>query len=278
MKNQRDKNVIELWLTLFNRLTGTSYRVEDWPDKDSSKKNIDAMCRDLDGHTLALEHTLIEPFAGERADRDRFMRTLATLENHPSLVQPEYRFIASQAVGSVPTGVDWNDIPMELLKHLPNVLPALPEGNTELAVPAGKLELKIRLEKRRLRVSGPGEFFTARGISGDTGPETLIRALASKIPKLSASSADKKILLLEQDNVAGTIESQFGKIPEDHEIRRLLRDIDDIWSVKTFALETENVIFTNLIVPSMPWFDPATFCSLNFRTGQFWCDALELVG
>jgi hypothetical protein len=278
MKNQRDKNVIEHWLTLYNRLTDDSYRAEDWPDKDSSKKNIDAMCRDSDGQTLALEHTLIEPFAGEKTDRDRFMRTLATLENHPSLVLPGYRIIASQAVGSAPTGVDWSDIPRELLKHLPNVLPTLPEGKSEMAVPIGKCELPLRLEKRRSRVSGPGKFFTARGISGDTGPEPLIRALANKIPKLSASRADKKILLLEQDNVAGTIESQFGQIPEDHEIRKLLRDIDEIWSVKTFALETENVIFTNLLVPSMPWFDPATFCSLNVQTGKFWSEPVEMVG
>jgi hypothetical protein len=274
MKNQRDKNVIEQWLTLYNRLTGTSYRVEDWPDEDSSKKNIDAMCRDLDAHNLALEHTLIEPFAGEKADRDRFMRTLGSLENHPSLVQPGYRFLVSQAVGSVPTGVDWNDIPRELLKHLPNVLPTLPEGNSEIAVSVGKCELRIRLQKQRLRVDVQGTFFTARGFSGDTGPEPLIRALANKIPKLSASSAEKKILLLEQDHVAGTIEHQFEQIPGDHEIRKLLRDIDEIWSAKTFALETENVIFTNLL---MPWFDPATICSLNFRTGRFWCEPTELV-
>src|SRR5229473_5472968 len=102
MKHRRDRDVVEYWLRLYNRLTGASFEVEDRPDKDSSKKNIDAMCRDNDGRTLAIEHTLIEPFSGEKDDAARFVRTLASLENHPSLLQRGYMFSVSQPVGSVP--------------------------------------------------------------------------------------------------------------------------------------------------------------------------------
>ena len=47
-----DKYVIECWLRLYNRLTGASFVVIDWPDKDSSKKNIGTICR-IRGPALA---------------------------------------------------------------------------------------------------------------------------------------------------------------------------------------------------------------------------------
>lgn len=59
MTKSRDKRVIEHWLRLYNRLIGSTFKVVDWPDEDSTKKNIDAMCSDDDGKTLAVEHTLI---------------------------------------------------------------------------------------------------------------------------------------------------------------------------------------------------------------------------
>jgi hypothetical protein len=275
MKNQKDKAVIEHWLRLYNRLIDASFAVIDWPDSDSSKKNIDAMCRDRDGHTLAIEHTLIEPFEGEKADADRFLKTLASLENHPSLLQRGYMFLVSQPVGSIPNGIEWRDIPQELLRHLRSILPTLPEGVADLVVRGEKWELPLRISKMRLLPQDPGKFLTGRGGPGDPGPGLIIRALGKKIPKLSAADADKRVLLLEKDAVAGTIENQFEQIPEDHEIRKLMAGIDEIWSANTAGLERENVIFTNLV---MPRFDRATICSLNVQTGEFWRVPTELVG
>src|SRR6267142_529928 len=124
-----DKDVIAHWLTLYNRLTGSTFRIADWPDKDSSKKNVDATCSDDGGHTLAIEHTLIEPFENEKRDAARFLKTLGTLENDPALLQVGYTYLVSQPVGSIPKGVNWADVPKELLTQLPNLLLGLPEGS-----------------------------------------------------------------------------------------------------------------------------------------------------
>jgi hypothetical protein len=72
---------------------------------------------------------------------------------------------------------------------------------------------------------------------------------------------------IEKDAVAGTIESQFEQIPDEHEIRKLLMGIDEIWSVNTAGLERESVIFTNQILPQV---DYTTLCSLNVQTNEFW--------
>ena len=68
MKMYNDKDRIGFWLRLYNRLEGETYAVESWPDADSSKPNIDALCRNAAGQTLAIEHTLIEPYSGNKAD------------------------------------------------------------------------------------------------------------------------------------------------------------------------------------------------------------------
>jgi hypothetical protein len=267
MKHRRDKDVVEYWLRLYNRLTGTSFKVEDRPDNDSSKKNIDAMCRDNYGHTLAIEHTLIEPFAGEKDDAARFLRTLASLENHPSLLQRGYVFSVSQPVGSVPTGINWAGIPKELLRQLPSILPTLPEGDSAVTIRTEWWVLNLHIKKLKMGPDYLGKFLTGRIYPGDPGPELIIRALYEKVPKLSASKADKKILLLEKDAVAGTIESQFEQIPDEHEIRKLLIGIDEVWAANTAGLESESVIFTNQIVPQL---DYTTICSLNIHTDDFW--------
>ncbi len=264
MNNNRDKDVIKYWLRLYNRLTGSKFEIHDWPDKDPSKQNIDALCRNEGGYTLGIEHTLIEPFEGEKGDAARFLRTLATLENHPSLLQPGYVFIISQPIGSIPAGINWEDVPKEFLKQLPGILPTLPENDSEVVIKGStNWEIKLHIKKLQMQPNDHGKVLTSRLFPGDPGPELFVNALKRKAPKLASSSAEKKILLLEKDAVAGTIECQFEQLPEEKEIKALLASIDEIWVVNTAGLTRENVIFTNRL-------GCRNFCSLNVVTDEFW--------
>src|ERR1035438_6586240 len=42
-----------------------------------------------DGNSLALEHTLIQPFVGEKFDSEVFMKAFGRIEKNPALVLPE---------------------------------------------------------------------------------------------------------------------------------------------------------------------------------------------
>jgi hypothetical protein len=260
--------VIEGWLRLYNRLADFSFAVEYWPDEDSSRKHVDALCRDDSGRTLAIEHTLIEPFDGEKPDSVRFLKTLAVLDNHPDLVQPGYMFTVSQSVNSIPTGTNWERIPKALLEQLRTILPTLQEPGGKVFIRAAGLSLELQIGKMQMSPDDPGKLFTSRIHPGDPGPELIIRALRKKAEKLSASSGDTKILLLEKDSIAGTIERQFGQLPDDPEIKALLAGIDQIWSVDTVALESDNVIFTNQVMPSVE--ENRNCCSLDLQTDKFW--------
>jgi len=265
MRNN-DKYVIECWLRLYNRLNGLTYKVIDWPDKDSSRKAIDAICRDDSGLLLGLEHTLIQPFEGEKADTAQFMRTLAGLEGHPDLVQPGCMVEISQPVGAIPKGIDWSRIQDQQLAQLRNILPTLSEGVHRVPIKGAGWSFDLTLRKTQLSAGDPGRLFVERIWPGDPGPELIIKAIRDKAPKLSAFTEGKRILLLEKDGIAGTIESQFAKLPQEAELEALLRKLDEVWSANTSCLGTEGVIFTNQVWPRVRAFT----CSLNLRTGDFW--------
>lgn len=263
-----DKDVIGHWLRLHNRLTGGTYAVESWPDDDSSKKNVDALCRDAQDRILAIEHTLIEPYAGHKQDTDRFLQTLALLENDPRLLQPGYLVNVSQRVGAIPTGIKWNEVPEAIVPQLAAILPGLPEGARSLTVHGNQWSLDLRVSKMAAAVGDAGHFLTSRMFPGEPGPEIMLAALAKKIPKLAAAQAQKRILLLEKDAVSGSIEEQFYQLPRDTQIEALLKSIDEIWTVDTAGLESDQVIFTNQLQP--PLHDNANYCSLELMTGRFW--------
>jgi hypothetical protein len=74
--------------------------------------------------------------------------------------------------------------------------------------------------------------------------------------------------LLEKDAVAGTVEAQFELLPDEPKVQAWLDSIDEIWTVDTAGLDSEDVIFTNQILP--PLSDHANFCSLELATDKFW--------
>jgi hypothetical protein len=96
----------------------------------------------------------------------------------------------------------------------------------------------------------------------------MLAAMERKIPKLAAASAGKKFLLLEKDAVAGTVEAQFELLPDEPKVQAWLRSIDEIWTVNTAGLDSEQIIFTNQILPALH--DHANFCSLDLATDKFW--------
>jgi hypothetical protein len=268
MRTPRDKHVIEHWLRLYNRLTGASYQVTAWPDSDSSRQNVDALCTDDSGKMLALEHTLIEPFQSEKADAARFLKTLASLEDDPMLCQQGYTCIASQRIGAIPNGVRWADVPAAIRRELAAALPKLPEGCSTVSLSLGASSLEVSVQKTKTSHEKAGRFFTARLYPGAPGPELMRNALVRKLPKLAASSADRRILLLEKDSVAGTVEDQYDLVRNEDQIKTLRSGVDEIWGINTAGLESENVMFTNPIDPQEN--DNRSFCSLNVKTGEFW--------
>lgn len=262
-----DKDVIESWLKLYSVVNKATFRVIDWPDhRDRTKKAIDALCEDGVGNQLAVEHTLIQPFEGEKGDRARFVQTLATLENDPRLVVPGFAISATQSVGCVPACVQRANLSDLLRDDLERILPTLPAGQSKVAVFVGSNSIPLTIYKDRVLPDEHSSFTTARIWPGDPGPGLVLAALRAKIPKLATHTNATRILLLEKDAVAGTAESQFERLPETEEVETLLSQISAVWTVNTCYIESESVVFTNDVWPTLR----KTVCSLNLKTGEFW--------
>lgn len=93
-------------------------------------------------------------------------------------------------------------------------------------------------------------------------------ALERKLLKLSAATADKRILLLESDAVAGSIDQRYACVRREAGVKSLRGDVDEVWAALTAVLDSENIIFTNRIDPEDE--DDCSLCSLNVVTGEFW--------
>ena len=171
---------------------------------------MDALCRDAAGRTLAIEHTLIEPYARHKADTDRFLKTLAVLENDSHLVQPGYLINVSQAIGAIPTGIPWHEVSGVIALQLAPVLPGLPEGARTLTVQGGKWSLDLRVSKMATAVGDEGYFLTSRIFPGDPEEELMLVALGKKIPKLAAAKADKRSSCSKRMPSRQTWKSSFG--------------------------------------------------------------------
>ncbi len=261
-----DKEVIAGWLRLYNSLNNTRFCVIKWPDQQNrATKDIDALCEDDTGNKLAIEHTLIQPFVGERVDRARFLKTLASLENHPQLVIPGYFISACIAVASIPSGIRWPELTAKLLSELEGALQAIQAGKSTVSISVGNCSITLLIEKHTVQPGSQPSFTTGRFAAPTVGPDLVIAALNAKIPKLATYTKATKILLLEDDSFFGSIEDQFAQLPSTSEFEALLCQIDAVWKVDTGSLETESFIYTNDIWPTLR----GTKGGLNLKTGEF---------
>ena len=125
----------------------------------------------------------------------------------------------SQRVGAISNGVRWADLHTALRDGLAAALPSLLEGRSTVPVSLGRFSLDVYVRKTKTSPTNQGKFLTGRLDPGEPGPELMRNALERKLPKLAAAIADKRILLLEQDAVAGMIEDQYALVRNEAGIK-----------------------------------------------------------
>jgi hypothetical protein len=101
---RRDRTLVNIFLSEYG-----NYPKRDYPE-DREQGAVDAIAEDQDGNSLAIEHTLVQPFFGEKDDARAFSVIFEALEKDTSLVLPEYRITVWPRVGSIPTGTNWKEL------------------------------------------------------------------------------------------------------------------------------------------------------------------------
>lgn len=206
---------------------------------------VEVIATRADGIRLALGHTLIQPFVGEKFDSEVFMRAFGRIEKNAALAVPERLLDVIIPVSAIRTGYDWDEVGQDLLIWLLANHGAAPrEGEASCVVPVaakarnGPLQLPVIL--RTMHLPGmAGSCLIARDKMSGTLEAIVEKALRTKLAKLVATAADKRLLLLERDQVAlgdSQIYAQIAKLaPSFPDLAR----IEEIWMANTAILSSE---------------------------------------
>jgi hypothetical protein len=167
-------------------------------------ENVEVIASDAAGSKLAVEHTRIHAFEGHQREEKWISQIGAQLEGAAELHSPGRRFsiIFYRDVFDDLNQKKRREYTQALIPWFKEKLPSLSIGIHRLAVPSllpGKKPVEVEIEVddfldglRPLSVSGM--------LPGDTTKRAapqVDKVLATKLPKLSNSVADRKVLLVE---------------------------------------------------------------------------------
>lgn len=244
-----DQKLVTLFICGYNGYHNDSYTVVDWPDsRERQRKAIEAIARNDLGRSLAVEHTLLQPFVGEKEDAQRFLAAMGPLEANQALRIPDCSITLSLPVGALPKGVNWQDVGKAIRSWFEANRLQLPEGTSSRVVSVGTFKVQIQVEKIHIP-SYEGRVFVARSEMPETFAEVLKQALGDKLPKLAGTPADGRILLLEKDNLPRGY-AEVARCIDRFEIDFAeLASIQEVWIANTVSWASEGAVFFYQVWP-----------------------------
>jgi hypothetical protein len=249
---KRDQQLVSHFLTALNRQYGASFKVLRWPDEENRQTPaVEAVASDANGETVAIEHTLVQAFEGEREDGERLMKAVGELEGHADLMKPGYNVNIVVRVGAIPKGIKWDVIGERVKEQIEKIIPIRGEGRTEETIGGLPLALSITLDIWAHDSSETDHVWLSRYEGPDTLKQVVRTALARKLPKLIAEKANRRILLLEKaDFVRGhseirkAIDALAPDFPQ-------LAQVDEIWLAITTCWDKEDTLFFCELSPNV---------------------------
>ena len=262
--SRREHTLIDLFLSCYGNDSWANCEL-DWLEKRKDGA-VEVLATRSDGKTLAIEHTLIQPFARDKEDFAYFRKSFLPIEDDKSLIIPGRIIYIDVPIGALQGGYCWNPVVAAVHKWLKVHRFLLPEGRSQHKCPIGDVR-KTKVSDLNLQVRvifSPGfeGAFMIRRYGVERLDEVVEKALKEKLPKLVKTKADKHILLLERDQF--TLSEL--RIYEEIEKRRVmfpdLAKVDEVWFAETVFYTSDKYIRFEL-------YDSRTLVqSLAFLDGQ----------
>jgi len=194
------------------------------------------------GRTLAIEHTLIEPFVGEKTDLHRqFQRFWTGLRVNDSLYEQGVALYVEAPVNVLPHGSNWQGIVADTCAWLRvnkqgfTVHPEVHDCPSKHH-PDGKIPLRVR--RQPLERTKEGFVIVQRYGELRVG-DSVRRALEKKLPKLIRTAVDCRILMLERDQGFVYAETVLQEIDRSRLQFAELARVDEIWIADTASFDTK---------------------------------------
>jgi hypothetical protein len=236
-----EDQLIDLFLTV--------YEERAWAGplsmKASPERTIDSGVEMLatrvnDGRKLAIEHTLIEPFVGEKTDFHNHFKELAQrLKADESLQVPGFALYVYAPLNILPRRANWQDIIDDVAGWLranrmsfPSdwVLRDCPSSHH----PQGKITLQVRLQP----LDDPDATFLIVQRYGEMRVgDAVEKALLRKLPKLVKTDVHARLLLLERDQAWVAPDTICDEVERLRPQFPTLSAVHEIWIVDTASFD-----------------------------------------
>jgi hypothetical protein len=250
---KRDQKLVSAFLDEYKKISGSSFEVKEWlDDLERTKPAVEALAVEkTTGETLAIEHTLLQPFVGEKDDTQRFLSVVGDLERDDSLRLAHYMVTVSLRVGAIPKGVVWSDVNKTLGQWIHDDLPKLPDGPSVYEIFHEGLKIEIGVSKTTLEHHDKGMLLFERYVPPASLVDVMRASFKKKLPKLVGTKANKRILLFEQDGCLlgnGEIHESIKTLSAEF---AELKQVDEIWLLWTMVWESEGYLSFTRIWPDI---------------------------
>jgi hypothetical protein len=201
---------------------------------------VEALVTRPDGMTMAIEHTLIEPFVGDKADFAAFEESLEALRNDKSLAVPNVGIEVYIPVGTMDSQKPATRelIVSSVRSWIAANRLSLREGQHRyeccvMSMPS--ITLTVTFSRWPNHNPQPGILLVGRQQIANTLDKVVEKALRRKVPKLVNTKADRHVLFLEREQFRLHPDSIFEEIDRQRPNFPLLEKVDEIWHVETIG-------------------------------------------
>jgi hypothetical protein len=234
-KSREENGFIRQFLSAYENYTWADADI-DWLDERMDGAVEALATRKSDNKTLAIEHTIIEPFVGDKEDFAFFENAFLGIEKDETLAVPGRWIRVFIPVGTL-RGQRKQAARNAMVKAvhiwLKTNRTSLPDGFSEHHCALEKPTPEVTLYVRVVPLKGPGKLHVRRQQVEDNLEAVIEKALTKKLTKLVQTKADRRILFLERQHMnlypsrmLEEIEKRKGAFPE-------LARVDEIWILET---------------------------------------------
>lgn len=244
-KSRSENTIIQIFLSAYESGSWADAKV-DWLDEKQDSAIELLATRKSDGKTLGIEHTIVEPFVGDKDDFARFGPCFLSIENDASLVLPDRILYVYVPVGTLQRGLKWDGVVRSVHEWLKAHIPELPEGSSKhrcTVTQAAAQSFDITLTLRVLLSPGTnGKLLVRRQQMGNDFGSVIDKVLKNKLPKLVNTAAHKRVLLLERQHMNLLPEQILGEIENQTNMFSQLAQVHEIWIVETMFYDYDGYL------------------------------------
>jgi hypothetical protein len=234
---------IEAFLSGYDDLSWVDAE-KDWVDRRIDGGIEMLAKRKSDGKTLAIEHTLIQPFLGDIGDFKFFERAFLKIEDDKSLIVPNrwiQIFVPIRTLDPFPKAEARAAVVKAVHEWIRANRFQIRDGEHQYRFPVigvpGVPDFEIALTIKAQQLPGHGQLNVRRQQVGNDFGEVVRRALATKLPKLTKQPADRRVLILERRHMNLVPKQILDEIKKQALSFPQLADVDEIWILETIGYE-----------------------------------------